>query len=334
MAEKPTYISKVVDSASGNGDCDSVCKKVLATKEIAAHILKEVVSEYKNCSIDDIIRYISDVEIGQEPVDVDDIPPAIETGNSEDSTIKEGVRYYDIKFTAAVPDRTKENINLIINIEAQKDYTPGYSLLRRGIYYCARLISSQYNKVFTNSQYDKIRKVYSIWICTNPDDGHKNTIVRYKISPEELFGSVLFKNEEQKQQEKQNYDMLSLVMICLDNYHDGQTSENSIIKLLSVLLSNNIEIRQKKKILEEDCCIRMTKEVEEEVETMCNLSQGYFENGFEKGKQEGKQEGENNKLKELILMWARENKTPDEIAGLLHVPVEDVIPIAEQAYAH
>lgn len=334
MADEPTYISKVVDSADGKKDCDRVCKKVLATKEIASHILKGVVPEYSECSINDIIAYISDIQIDQEPVDVDEIPAAIDSSNSEDSTIKEGKRFYDIKFKARAPGKSGGNINLIINIEAQKDFSPGYSLLKRGIYYCARLISSQYETIFSGSKYDELRKVYSIWICTNPDDAHKNTIVRYGISPEELFGSISFKDEDSKQREKQNYDMMSLIMICLDNYKDGHTSENGIIKLLSILLSNNIKAEQKKKLLREECHIRMTKDVEEEVSEMCNLSQGYFENGLKKGKQEGLQEGlekgREEGFNEAIILMLKNGKSVEETAKDMGMTVEKIKEIESQ----
>ena len=37
----------------------------------------------------------------------------------------------------------KQRIKLIINVEAQKEFRPGYSLITRGIFYGARILSSQ-----------------------------------------------------------------------------------------------------------------------------------------------------------------------------------------------
>jgi hypothetical protein len=51
--------------------------------------------------------------------------------------------YYDIRFKAYVPGKD-EPIMLIINLEIQLDDTPGYPLVKRGFYYCARMISEQY----------------------------------------------------------------------------------------------------------------------------------------------------------------------------------------------
>ena len=68
----------------------------------------------------------------------------------------------------AVAPVSGELIRLIINIEAQNDYYPGYPLIKRGLYYCSRMISAQYGTEFTGSHYEQIKKVYSIWICINP----------------------------------------------------------------------------------------------------------------------------------------------------------------------
>ena len=51
---------------------------------------------------------------------------------------------------------------------SKNDFYPGYPIVKRNLYYCCRLVSSQYGTDFTNSHYEKIKKVYSIFICMNP----------------------------------------------------------------------------------------------------------------------------------------------------------------------
>jgi len=61
----------------------------------------------------------------------------------------------------------------IINLEAQNDYNSGYPLLKRGVYYCSRLISCQYGTVFVKSGCHEIRfrgrltcqKLASFFVC-------------------------------------------------------------------------------------------------------------------------------------------------------------------------
>lgn len=57
-------------------------------------------------------------------------------------------------------------------------------IVKRNLYYCCRLVSSQYGTEFTNSHYEKIKKVYSIFICMNPPNYRKSTINQYSIQEE------------------------------------------------------------------------------------------------------------------------------------------------------
>ena len=97
--------------------------------------------------------------------------------NTEANSIKDQTVYYDIRFKAILPD-TDELVQLIINLEIQLNDTPGYPLVMRGFYYCSRMISEQYGTVFTDEHYEKIQKVYCIWICPDPARKRKNGIFK------------------------------------------------------------------------------------------------------------------------------------------------------------
>lgn len=88
---------------------------------------------------------------------------------NEDISQNEGTVYYDVRFNAIAPSTEEHgNIRLIINAEAQNRFKLKYPLTKRAVYYGSRLISAQHGTVFTKSDYQKLRKVYSIWICVNP----------------------------------------------------------------------------------------------------------------------------------------------------------------------
>ena len=182
--------------------------------------------------------------------------------------MNEGTVRYDIMFRAILP-QCQERVEVIINIEAQKDFYPGYPLIKRGIYYGCRMISSQYGTIFTNSHYEKIQKVYSIWICFNPPEKRKNSINIYSVKEKSVVGKV--------KEKEADYDLLTAVMICLDsgkeekegNHQEG-TEESEILRLLEVLFSTEKELKEKEKILENEYGITMTYEEKEEVEKMCN----------------------------------------------------------------
>ena len=208
-------LAKNITAIGVNASYDSACKRLLANKVILAWIMKSCLEEYANCSIQEIMeQYIEgEPDIGQVPVNMDEkvLSEQIETASVEDNSVYEGTVSYDIRFYANTPG-TGERNRLIINIEAQNDFYPGYPIVKRGIYYCSRMISSQYGVEFTESHYDRIKKVYSIWICMNPPKYRRNSINRYFIKEEKLIGDV--------SERKENYDLITTVMICLGESND------------------------------------------------------------------------------------------------------------------
>ena len=296
-------LAHTITQTEFDSDYDKTAKKLLANKQILAQIMKGCVDEYSECSVDEIAeKYIEGTpEVGTVGVHVDDTnrppkAPEIITGsNNEDSTLTEGTVRYDVRFDAIAPatanDAAQQDvIRLIINVEAQTAFNPGYPLTKRAIYYCSRMISAQHGPIFKRSEYGKIRKVYSIWVCTKPSDEFQNTLTRYSICPEQLIGNATEKSE--------NYDLMSVLTICLGK----PDSENytGILKFLDVLLSSSRAATEKEKILEEEFGVAMSEELESEVLTMCNLSQGVRAEGREEGRKEGISIGEIGMLVQLV----------------------------------
>lgn len=274
--ETENILARNIDAAGERAAYDASCKRLLANKIILAWIMKSCIEEYRELDVDEIAgKYIEgDPQIAEAAVHPDEeaVGEQIVGANTEDSTIKEGTVTYDIRFYATAP-RTGELIRLIINVEAQNDFYPGYPIVKRGLYYCSRMVSSQYGVEFTDSHYEGIKKVYSIWVCANPPKYRENTINRYFVQEENLIGHVT--------EEKENYDLLTTVIICLG--HSGDDKYAGILKLLDVLLSSDKAPEEKKKILQDDFDIKMTKTLESEVRRMCNLSKGVEEKGIEIG---------------------------------------------------
>jgi hypothetical protein len=213
-----------------------------------------------------------------EPLDGDH---RVEVLNTESTSIKEQTVYFDIRFKAYVPNKD-EVVQLIINLEIQLNDTLGYPLVKRGIYYCSRMISEQYGTVFTKEQYRDLCKVYSIWICPSPAQKRKNTISKYHMIKEDIYGRTDVLSI--------NYDLMEVVIINLGDVE--KESELEILNLLNVLFSPSMSSKKKKEILSNDFNIAMTQELESEVQNMCNLSDGIFELGRQEGERLGRQEGE------------------------------------------
>lgn len=284
-----TQLAHTIIQTEFDADYDKTAKKLLANKQILAQIMKGCVDEYSECSVDEIAeKYIEGApEVGTAGVHVDDTNrpqkalDVITGSNNEDSTLTEGTVRYDVRFDAIAPETANDVIRLIINVEAQTAFNPGYPLTKRAIYYCSRMISAQHGPIFRKSEYGKIRKVYSIWVCTKPSEEFQNTLTRYSIRPEPLIGNAVEKTE--------NYDLMSVVTICLGK--PDAENYTGILKFLDVLLSSSKAAAEKKKILEEEFGVAMSEELEKEVLIMCNLSQGVKAEGREEGRKEGRREG-------------------------------------------
>lgn len=264
-------MAQSIRESNDKANYDAACKRLLSERIILAWIMKNCIQEYRNCDVTDIAeKYIEgQPQVAETPVEGGTM---IHGTGVEDASPTEGTITYDIRFLATAP-ATGEIIRLIINVEAQNDFYPGYPLIKRGIYYCSRMISAQHGTEFNGSHYEQIKKVYSIWICMNPPKYRENTITRYHLVEDNLIGEV--------REPVANYDLITAVMICPGN-EDGENYAG-ILKLLGVLLSTEESAAEKRRILEEDFHIQMTQSLEEEVSLMCNLSKGVEEKGIAKG---------------------------------------------------
>ena len=72
---------------------------------------------------------------------------------TEFNTTDEAPAVFDILFRSLLPKK-KGNIlvNLHVDFELQKNYRPGYPVIKRGIYYGCRKLSAQLDKVGKNGK--------------------------------------------------------------------------------------------------------------------------------------------------------------------------------------
>ena len=141
------------------------------------------------------------------------------------------------------------------------------------------MISSQYGTVFVKADYGKIKKVYSIWVCTNPSQEMEYSITRYKMTEENLVGMVKAHRRE--------YDLLDVVMVCLGRKTYKELT--GLLSLLNLVLIDNLGSSEKRDKLSNEFNVEITPELEKGVADMCNLSAGIEKRGIEKGIEKGLQ---------------------------------------------
>lgn len=265
--------------------------------------MKSYLKEYQDCSVEEIARrYIEGTpEVAVIPVHPDRTNPVITGMDTSDKSVNEGEVTFDILYRALVP-HTNERIGLIINIEAQKNYYPGYPIVKQGIYYGARLLSAQNERDFADSQYGKIKKVYSIWICTNPPVKKRNTVTAYEIHPRPIVGHAI--------EPVSHYDLISVIIVCLGG--PGTENYNGTQRMLDVLLSDVKSAAEKAEILQNDYGIQMTQSMKKEAAKMCNLSEAIEERGIQK-----------ESLRSIHAVMKNAHLSSKEAMDLLEIPESD-----------
>ena len=307
-----TEIANAVNAAGDKAQYDTRVKRLLAQKSILAHILVKTVVEFKGMKPEDVVTYIE----GEPSISVVPVEPGLAnmektdaTGqrivglNTENAEINEGLVRFDIIFYVRMPsvDDTKNGLSqIIVNIEAQKDEPTEYKILNRAIFYVSRLISSQKERDFVNTNYDDIKQVFSIWICMNMDD---NSLSHIHLTKDEMLKPCNWKG---------NLDLLNIVLIGITNEIPEHDEKYEMHRLIGALLSSELKEQEKLDIIEHEYNIPISQEFREDVRIMCNLSTGIEERATEKTSEK------------FILNMYKKGYTLDQIADVAETGVDEV----------
>ena len=239
-----TEIANAVNAAGDKAQYDTHVKRLLAQKSILAHILVKTVDEFKGMKPEDVVKYIE----GEPSISVVPVEPGLANMektdaagqrivglNTENAEINEGLVRFDIIFYVRMKNGLSQ---IIVNIEAQKDEPTEYKILNRAIFYVSRLISSQKERDFVNTNYDDIKQVFSIWICMNMDD---NSLSHIHLTKDEVLKPCNWKG---------NLYLLNIVLIGITNEIPEHDEKYEMHRLIGALLSSELKEQEKLDIIE------------------------------------------------------------------------------------
>ena len=280
----------------------------------------KTVDEFKGMKPEDVVKYIE----GEPSISVVPVEPGLAnmektdaTGqrivglNTENAEINEGLVRFDIIFYVRMPsvDDTKNGLSqIIVNIEAQKDEPTEYKILNRAIFYVSRLISSQKERDFVNTNYDDIKQVLSIWICMNMDD---NSLSHIHLTKDEMLKPCNWKG---------NLDLLNIVLIGITNEIPEHDEKYEMHRLIGALLSSELKEQEKLDIIEHEYNIPISQEFREDVRIMCNLSTGIEERATERATKKATEKTS----EKFILNMYKKGYTLDQIADVAETGVDEV----------
>ena len=255
------------DILSQNTTQDNVIKMLFTHKQIVAIMLRECLPEFNGVPLNFITEKCLD---GLE--DADYLIGDKTHGNA-------GIDM-DICIHARLPKDMDSQVGVIINIEVQQNFHPGYDIIKRGIYYGCSLIAMEKETVFADSDYDNLKKVYSIWICLDVPLDKANTIIRYgmaELCPTDVTHGV--------HRIGAPYDLLEVMMVCLnDKYENGG---EGVIDMLRTLFSQRLSKEEKQKLLKEKYSITFTQEKQMKFDYYEYVKETNLKIGEEKGFQLG-----------------------------------------------
>ena len=311
-----TEIANAVNAAGDKAQYDTRVKRLLAQKSILAHILVKTVDEFKGMKPEDVVKYIE----GEPSISVVPVEPGLANMektdaagqrivglNTENAEINEGLVRFDIIFYVRMPSivgRKNGLSQIIVNIEAQKDEPTEYKILNRAIFYVSRLISSQKERDFVNTNYDDIKQVFSIWICMNMDD---NSLSHIHLTKDEMLKPCNWKG---------NLDLLNIVLIGITNEIPEHDEKYEMHRLIGALLSGELKEQEKLDIIEHEYNIPISQEFREDVRIMCNLSTGIEERATERATEKTSEK--------FILNMYKKGYTLDQIADVAETGVDEV----------
>ena len=81
------------------------------------------------------------------------------------------------------------------------------------------------------------------------------------------------------------------VQTCAFRSNPEAEGKESALRMLDVLFSDETSVAEKKKILAEEYDIPMTQKLDQEVSSMCNLSEGVLRKGLTRGMAQGMAQG-------------------------------------------
>ena len=281
---------------------DNKAKQLLGHKIILAHILVNTVEEFKGMNPADVVQYIEgEPHIGSVPIDggvtnVEKQEKVIGL-NTENSEINEGMIRFDIIFYVRMQDGLSQ---IIVNVEAQKAEPSSYDILNRAIFYVSRMISSQKGRDFVKSNYNNIKRVYSIWICMNMNE---HSMSHIHLTRDDIIGSHNWKGD---------INLLNIVLVGLAEDLPEKTEKYELHRLLGALLSSKLNVDEKLDIIGNEFQIPLESDIRKDVSEMCNLSQGIEERGVEKG------------LAEAAIRMYKKGYSIEQISDILSMDIERV----------
>ena len=196
--------------------------------------MQGAVAEFRDMEIPDIVQCIeNDPQIGT----VEIYPGATNGRNTENKILNEGRVTFDVLLEAMVPHENG-SIKIFLNIEAQNNFQPQYTLEARGVFYASRLISSQLTREFEDSQYQHLKKCIP------------SGFVSMRLRMQKHYHGIQLPSDAYLWQlrEQDRCDYMSVIIVGLDKTA-AEYRNNRLLDMLTVLFTERRSALEKRNLV-------------------------------------------------------------------------------------
>ena len=270
---------------------DASSKAIFASIPFMAQILKDCVGELATYSQQAIMELCQKADIHFARVPVHDQQTAGEilmkesskqpspmdnlssASSVEDASTSEGAVHFDLLIELTIPMPNGDQIAVVVNVEIQNDGGNICRIIKRGIYYSSRLISRQKNRTFKAPKYEKLRKVYSIWLLAAADDLLANSIRRFSLT-EQIITAPQSKILPLP---TAYYDMMEVVIAGINGDYMPQGKPN-VLELLWLLSSVEMDDDKARQYLQEVFKMEVTETMDTEIYDVREMLRRFYGN--------------------------------------------------------
>ena len=242
-------------------------KRIVHNSDVLSWLIRCNVDEFKDKDISEIKSCLKLSDDGRFVIGSDTVI------DSDDGEVR-----MDSIFDIRLPG-TDEDITIIVNIEGQNDSSPRYPLGKRAEFYMSQLVTSQKGVKFTGDHYEKMCKVYSIWIMLDPKPRDRNTVVRYSMKAENIYGD--------DNRKMPVLDTFNIIFVCVGDY-DGNLPDVSGFPAALFLKGSPEERRG---LIEEKYLFSVDDALNRGLESLASIGEDTYNKIFREGKAEGIAEG-------------------------------------------
>ena len=209
-------------------------------------------------------------QTGKRRITIDNMSSA---SSVEDTSVSEGAVHFDLLIELTIPMPDGNHIAVAVNVEIQNNSDDVCRIIKRGIYYCSRLISRQKNRTFKAPKYENIRKVYSIWLLAAADELLANSIRRFSLKEQIITAP----QSKMPSLPTAYYDMMEVVIAGIDGNYMPLGKPN-VLELLWLLSAVKMDHAKAKQYLQEVFKMDVTETMDTEIHNVRESLRRFYGN--------------------------------------------------------